>query len=104
MNENMDFLVEDSALVNIMHHLSYVASPFNREICQAPFPCNSRFPTIDAYKRRGDLYGHLNAYRTWMVLDGVEDKIMWRTFLLISRGTTRAWFTHPEPRSINLFA
>ncbi|KAL2491025.1 Retrotrans gag domain-containing protein [Abeliophyllum distichum] len=75
-------------------------SPFSKDILAKPLPKNLKMPQLTSYEDGNDLVGHLDRYTSWMELQGANDAIMCRAFLLTFRNRAMRWFKKLPQRSI----
>ena len=78
-------------------------SPFTTAVNSFPLSHKFRMPQIDSYDGVKDLLDHLETFKTLMHLQGVADKIMCKTFLIMLKGAARIWFSRLMPNFISTF-
>ena len=103
MKERMDCMMNalrgqvSSDLDELVH---WTDSPFTTSVTSFPFPPKFRMLQIEAYDGSKD---PLESFKTLMHMQGVEDKIMCRTFPTTLKDPARVWFSRLTFNSISTF-
>uniref|UniRef100_A0A2N9GKA7 Integrase catalytic domain-containing protein n=1 Tax=Fagus sylvatica TaxID=28930 RepID=A0A2N9GKA7_FAGSY len=79
-------------------------SPFTKRVDEYPLPAKFKVPQLVTFDGFKDPLDYLDSFRTIMLLHGVSDEIMCRTFPTNLRGSARTWFNQLETGSIDTFA
>ena len=83
--------------------LEQTEPPFTDDIMEVELPTKFKMPTMATYDGSKDPVEHVDTFRTWMELQGVQDAIKCRAFPLTLGGSARAWYRQLKPRSISSF-
>ena len=78
-------------------------SPFTAGVLHFPLPAKFRMPQIEMFDGRRDPVDHLNTYKNQMELHRYQDPVKCRTFAIMLKGLTLAWFNKLPPSSISSF-
>ena len=80
MKEMMDFMIIGlkGRVLNDLDKLAHqIDSPFTVPVTTFPLPAKFRMPQIEAYDGSKDPLDHLESFKTFMLLQGVPDKIIY---------------------------
>ncbi|KAL2517729.1 Gag-pol polyprotein [Abeliophyllum distichum] len=74
--------------------------PFTEDILAKPLPEKLKMPQLTSYEDDNDPVGHLDRNTSWMELQGANDAIMCRAFLLTFENRAMRWLKKLPQHSI----
>jgi len=79
------------------------ATPFSREILEAPRLSKVKMPSIELFDETTDLDDHLDVYKVQMYVQDMDDPTCCRYFPATLKGIAQKWFNGLSCRSITCF-
>lgn len=77
--------------------------PFSCKIMNEPVPRHFKAPAMKAYDSTTDLFDNLESFKSLILLQGIYDALMYKSFPTTFKEVTRGWYTQLLSGSIHSF-
>ena len=89
--------------MNLDGMLKRIDSPFTASILECPLPLKFCLPQLKFYDGTKDPLNHIGAFKTILNLQQTPDEVIYRSFPVTLRGSTKVWFSKLPTSSIANF-